>query len=144
MVELFAHSGDPDQMPRYAVSDLGLHCLPVIHLGVFNGLMEKFCICFQKKERSSRKIFFLWNLKPFSKEMTWKEFAPISPAPSLIGSKFSPLKIQPFLGREANTFWSEFSPLKVYLFTLRGMDTQSGEATPCQNYFASLLKRGLF
>ena len=30
MVELFADSGDPDQTPRAAASDLGLHCqLPV-------------------------------------------------------------------------------------------------------------------
>ena len=28
MVELFANSGDPDQMPHSAASDLGLHCLP--------------------------------------------------------------------------------------------------------------------
>ena len=28
MVELFANSGDPDQMLRSAASDLGLHCLP--------------------------------------------------------------------------------------------------------------------
>ena len=33
MVELFANSGDPDQTPRSAASDLGLHCLPVICLG---------------------------------------------------------------------------------------------------------------
>ena len=25
--------GDPDQMPRFAASNLGLHCLPVILLG---------------------------------------------------------------------------------------------------------------
>ena len=25
---LLANSGDPDQMPHYAASDLGLHCLP--------------------------------------------------------------------------------------------------------------------
>ena len=31
MVELFANSGDPDQMPH---SDLGLHCLPITLLGV--------------------------------------------------------------------------------------------------------------
>ena len=31
---LFANSGDPDQTPRFAVSDLGLHCLPDILLGV--------------------------------------------------------------------------------------------------------------
>ena len=36
MVELFTNSGDPDQTPRSAASDLSLHCLPVIP--VFNGL----------------------------------------------------------------------------------------------------------
>ena len=36
MDELFANSGDPDQTPRFAVSDLGLHCLPVTRLGVSN------------------------------------------------------------------------------------------------------------
>ena len=34
MVELFANSGDPDQMLHSAVSDLGLHCLPITHLEV--------------------------------------------------------------------------------------------------------------
>ena len=34
MVELFANSGDPDQTPRSAASDLGLHCLPVTLSGV--------------------------------------------------------------------------------------------------------------
>ena len=29
MVELFANSGNPDQTPRSAASDLGLHCLPI-------------------------------------------------------------------------------------------------------------------
>ena len=29
MVELFANSGDPDQTPRSAACDLGLHCLPI-------------------------------------------------------------------------------------------------------------------
>ena len=42
MVELFANSGDPDQMPHSAFCGiwLDLHCLPVIRLGspVFNGL----------------------------------------------------------------------------------------------------------
>ena len=27
MAELFANSGDPDQTPLFAASDLGLHCL---------------------------------------------------------------------------------------------------------------------
>ena len=40
MVELLAKSGDPDQTPHSAASDLGLHCLPVTRLGptVFSGL----------------------------------------------------------------------------------------------------------
>ena len=32
--KLFANSQDPDQMPHSAASDLGLHCLPIILLGV--------------------------------------------------------------------------------------------------------------
>ena len=31
---LFANSEDPDQTPRSAASDLGLHCLPITLLGV--------------------------------------------------------------------------------------------------------------
>ena len=34
MVELFANSGEPDQMPCLAASDLGPHCLPVTLLEV--------------------------------------------------------------------------------------------------------------
>ena len=34
MAELFANSGDPDQMPHFVASDLDLHCLPVTLLGV--------------------------------------------------------------------------------------------------------------
>ena len=34
MVELSANSGDPDQMPHSAASDLGVHCLPVTVLGI--------------------------------------------------------------------------------------------------------------
>ena len=34
MVELFANSGDPDQTPRSAASDLGLHYLPITLLWV--------------------------------------------------------------------------------------------------------------
>ena len=28
---MLANSGDPDQTPRCAASDLGLHCLPLSH-----------------------------------------------------------------------------------------------------------------
>ena len=34
MVGVFANSGDPNQMPHSAESDLGLHCLPIILLGL--------------------------------------------------------------------------------------------------------------
>ena len=34
MAKMFANSGDPDQTPRSAASDLGLHCLPVTLLRV--------------------------------------------------------------------------------------------------------------
>ena len=34
MAKLFANSGDPDQMPQNAASDLGLHCLPITLLWV--------------------------------------------------------------------------------------------------------------
>ena len=34
MAKLFANSGDSDQTPRSAASDLGLHCLPNILLRV--------------------------------------------------------------------------------------------------------------
>ena len=34
MAKLFADSGDPDQTPRSAASELGLHCLPFTLLRV--------------------------------------------------------------------------------------------------------------
>ena len=34
MVELFANSGDPNMTPCFVASDLDLHCLPDILLGV--------------------------------------------------------------------------------------------------------------
>ena len=34
MIQLFANSGDPDQTPHIAASDLGLHCLPNTLLGI--------------------------------------------------------------------------------------------------------------
>ena len=35
MTKLFANSGDPDQKPHSAASDLGLQCLPITLLGDF-------------------------------------------------------------------------------------------------------------
>ena len=34
MFELFANSGDPDQILHSAASDLALHCMPITLLGV--------------------------------------------------------------------------------------------------------------
>ena len=62
MVELFANSGDSDQMLHSAASDLGHHCLPVTLLGVarLQGVKE-FAL---KKSR-----FFLFiRVDPFSEE----------------------------------------------------------------------------
>ena len=39
MVELFANSGDPDQMLHSVASDLGLHCLPITLFGGFQTTM---------------------------------------------------------------------------------------------------------
>ena len=73
MVELFANSGDPDQMPHSVASDLGLHCLPVTYIGVFpvfSGLsmffsFEQKCLfwCKTYKEYLLSNIF---TLKPYS------------------------------------------------------------------------------
>ena len=43
MVKLFANSGDPDQTPHSAASDLGLHCLPITHLWVSRLQWVKLC-----------------------------------------------------------------------------------------------------
>ena len=40
MVELIANSGDPDQTPRSAAFDLGLHCLPITVLRVHFDLIR--------------------------------------------------------------------------------------------------------
>ena len=49
MVELFANSGDPDQMVHSVASDLGLHCLTITRLGVsINGLK---CNSLDKKKK---------------------------------------------------------------------------------------------
>ena len=59
MVELFANSGDPDQMPHSAASDLGLHCLSNTLSGVsrLNALMQS---NLGKIFRLHSEIFFLF------------------------------------------------------------------------------------
>ena len=47
MVELFANSGDPDQMPCSAPSDVGLHCLQITRSSDYSGL-DKISFSVQK------------------------------------------------------------------------------------------------
>ena len=42
MTKLFANSGDPDQTPPSAASDLGLHCLPSTILLVYRPQWDKY------------------------------------------------------------------------------------------------------
>ena len=46
MAKLFANSGDTDQTPRSAASDLGLYCLPVPFKGFpdYNSLRELYIL----------------------------------------------------------------------------------------------------
>ena len=53
MAKLFANSGGPDQTLCSTVSDLGLHCLPITHLGSpdYNGLKHVYNILFEEVEK---------------------------------------------------------------------------------------------
>ena len=70
MAKVFANSGDPDQTPRFAASDLGLHCLTFTLLGVSRerwvntpvkttgfAYFRRNCTTFLKKKKSTRKRF---------------------------------------------------------------------------------------
>ena len=62
---LLANSEDPDQMPRSAASDLGLHCLPMTQkwdVGLY-GLNFIGKTCFKEK---TYHIRYVWFLIPFS------------------------------------------------------------------------------
>ena len=63
MVELFANSEDPDQTPRSAASDLGLHCLPITLSGISTLQWVKY-INFQIIRRKT-EIFYDTNLITF-------------------------------------------------------------------------------
>ena len=58
MVELFANSGDPDQMPCSAVSDLGLHSLQVNCLGVSSPQWAKEPLRIKADDKSIFFFFF--------------------------------------------------------------------------------------
>ena len=56
MVELYAYSEDPDQMPCSVVSDLGLHCLQIVQLlGVSSFHLVK-GIFSERKEFAPKRI----------------------------------------------------------------------------------------
>ena len=64
MVELFANSGDYDQMPLSAASDLALHCLPVTRLGVSSLQWVKVFLNLIKSINILGKIFSILKSKP--------------------------------------------------------------------------------
>ena len=67
MVEQLANNGDPDQTPRSAASDLGLHCLPITFLGVSRLQWVEQSPVFQFSRSHKRKIIV--NLPVVSKHM---------------------------------------------------------------------------
>ena len=64
MAKLFANSGDPDQMPHFVVSDLGLHCLPIALLGVSR---------LQKVKRLYLQNFWMEVVHPCPDVRYWSE-----------------------------------------------------------------------
>ena len=69
MVKLYANSGDPDQTPCSAASDLGLHCLPVTPLEVSQYLGQILHLNFVS-ERSTAFTCSIFNLY-FSGEISF-------------------------------------------------------------------------
>ena len=71
MIELFANSGDPDQIP---VSDLGLHCLPATLLGVsrlqwvnslpylFHNLSKSILTCQKNPKKTMLTMLTEWQI----------------------------------------------------------------------------------
>ena len=68
MVKLFANSDDPDQTPRFAASDLGLHCLPITLLGVSRLQWDKNK---GKNDPKGSKFFFFFRVDFFRKETNY-------------------------------------------------------------------------
>ena len=73
MAKLFANSGDPDQKPHSAASDLGLHCLPITLLlvsrlhGPVTSISEQGCYIKKggytcKENNSGMKTFASFSL----------------------------------------------------------------------------------
>ena len=69
MVELFANSGDTDQMPHSVASDLGLHYLPIILLGTAR-------LQWVNNTESPLYLLFQITTKCFSLSETWPSKTP--------------------------------------------------------------------
>ena len=67
MAKLLANSGDPDQTPHSAASDLGLHCLPITLLQVshYNGLTLEWKNrwSYHESPKSDQTKISVWSLK---------------------------------------------------------------------------------
>ena len=50
---MLANSGDPDQMPHYVASDLGMYCLPMYPFQGFPGKSNWLLICGPRYEKMS-------------------------------------------------------------------------------------------
>ena len=58
MAKLFANSGDPDQLPHSAASDLGLYCLPITLLRGLQTKMGSTEIVIPRTEHNHRTQHF--------------------------------------------------------------------------------------
>ena len=58
MIELFANSEDPDQTWLYAVSDLGLDCLPITLFGVSRLKWVNLVICLNSTDSHGSEAAF--------------------------------------------------------------------------------------
>ena len=62
MVELFANSGDPDQMPHSTASDMGLHCLPFTLLEISS--LQWVNLCHSLSNLADNKISNIFLIFP--------------------------------------------------------------------------------
>ena len=65
IVELFSNSGGPDQTPRNAASDLGLHCLPSTLSGVSRLQWDNICL-----KNNKDQTYFSFNISLVSNSLT--------------------------------------------------------------------------
>ena len=76
MAKLFADSGDPDQTPCSAASDLGLHCLPstLLRVSDYNGLnCQSQQLSFALSSACDFKIHFLQTVWTLIRLLLWEQ-----------------------------------------------------------------------